>query len=45
MKSSGFNLVELSIVLLILAIGLTIALPTLHDRMKRDISGSSHLRV
>ncbi|MDF5883135.1 GspH/FimT family pseudopilin [Pseudomonas aeruginosa] len=38
MKSSGFNLVELSIVLLILAIGLTIALPTLHDRMKRDIS-------
>ncbi|HGK6469448.1 TPA: Tfp pilus assembly protein FimT/FimU [Pseudomonas aeruginosa] len=38
MKSSGFNLVELSIVLLILAIGLTIALPTLHDRVKRDIS-------
>ncbi|WP_185838602.1 GspH/FimT family pseudopilin [Pseudomonas aeruginosa] len=38
MKSSGFNLVELSIVLLILAIGLTIALPTLQDRMKRDIS-------
>ncbi|EPL7805163.1 GspH/FimT family pseudopilin [Pseudomonas aeruginosa] len=38
MKSSSFNLVELSIVLLILAIGLTIALPTLHDRMKRDIS-------